>query len=765
MKRMALLGCALLAACGGKTTGSTREHELGTSTVAFDKKPAAQHASVVDPAFGFRSGYSNPGGMWMPVQMTLPLHVETFDKMGVKIPSATLADPLHEPLAAVVSLGGCTASFVSPEGLIITNHHCVQGALIQNSTKDHNLLQTGFLAKTRADEKSAGPSQRVMVVQSYKDVTKAMRDGLDAIKDPVARKEESENRLKQLIAACEKDRPWLRCSVSSFFGSGMYQLIEQLEIKDVRIAYVPARSVGNYGGEVDNWAWPRHTGDFSFFRAYVGKDGKPADYSPDNVPFKPAHWLKVSTAGLRESDFVMVAGYPGRTSRTETAAETHHDREWYYPYFIEYLNGRYKIAESHLKDDSDTAVKATTMKQFVQNSLENQQGTLEGLAKGDLLARKDELDKKIMAWAQQAGNEQHLAAIQKLEKMQAEKFRTARVDFDRRVAFAGSRLLGAALGFTRWAEERAKADETRKPGYQTRDLPRALASQKSFGRSFDRTLDRDDFRYALVRALQLPEADRPWLATLLGAKKGQKLDEKLVDKVLDGWYKATTLEGEALRLSLLEKGTTAELKKSKDPFVQAATRIWPLVKAQEKKDDAERGDLLLVSPSYVEGMRQVLGGALAPDANGTLRLTYGTVTPIAGTPKDAPARVFTVASQILAKNTGVEPFDAPAAHLAAIKAKKYGPYADASLGGELPVDFLSDVDTTGGNSGSPVMNDKGELVGLLFDGTKESVAGDVVYDSTTNRSIQLDIRYMLWTMDAVDGADQLLTEMGITPAL
>jgi hypothetical protein len=765
MKRMALLGCALLAACGGKTTGNTHEHELGTSTASFDKKPAAQHASAVDPAFGFRSGYSNPGGMWMPVQMTLPVHVATFGKMGVKIPSATLADPLREPLAAVVSLGGCTASFVSPDGLLITNHHCVQGALVQNSTKENNLLETGFLAKTRADEKSAGPSQRVLVVQAYKDVTKEMRDGLDAIKDPVARKEESEHRLKQQIAACENDRPWLRCSVSSFFGSGMYQLIEMLEIKDVRVAYVPARSVGNYGGEVDNWAWPRHTGDFSFFRAYVGKDGKPADYSPDNVPFKPAHWLKVSTAGLHESDFVMVAGYPGHTSRTETAAETHHDLEWSYPYYIEYLQGRYKIAESHIKDDTDTAVKAQTMKQFTQNSLENQQGTLEGLKKGDLLARKDELDKKIKAWAQQAGNEQHLAAIEKLEKMQAEKFRTARVDFDRRIAFGGSRLLGTALGFTRWAEERAKADDARKPGYQTRDLPRALAAQKSFGRSFDRTLDRDGFRYALVRALQLPEAERPWLATLLGAKKGQKVDEKLVDKVLDGWYKAPALEGEALRLSLLEKGTTATLKKSKDPFVQAALRIWPLVKAQEKKDDAERGERLLVSPSYVEGMRQVLGGALAPDANGTLRVTYGTVKPIAGTAKDAPARVFTVASQILQKNTGVEPFDAPAAHLAAIKSKKYGPYADASLGGELPVDFLSDLDTTGGNSGSPVMNDKGELVGLLFDGTKESVSSDVVFDSTTNRSIQLEIRYMLWTMDAVDGADALLTEMGITPSL
>jgi hypothetical protein len=677
----------------------------------------------------------------------------------------TLAEPLRAPLSSVVSIGGCTASFVSPEGLVVTNHHCVQGALVHNSTKANNLVDDGFLAKTRADEKSAGPTQRVMVVQAYKDITSAMRDGLEAINDPVARKEESENRLKQQIAACEKDRPWLRCNVSSFYGGGMYQLIEMLEIKDVRLVFVPARSVGDYGGEIDNWAWPRHTGDFSFFRAYVGKDGKPAEYSPDNVPFKSTSFLKVSTTGLRDSDFVMVAGYPGNTSRTQTAADTHHDVDWYYPYYIDYQQARHNIAAAHLKDNNDTAVKATRMKDSVGNVLENLQGTLAGLTKGDLLARKDALDRKIKEWAQKPGNEKHAAAIAKLEKIEADQFRTARVDFDRRVAFSASRLLGTAVSFTRWAEERTKADAARKPGYQNRDLPRAIDGQKAFVKSFDRTLDREGFRLALVRALKLPEADRPWLAALLGTKKGQKLDENLVDKTLDAWYKTTIIEDDKLRLSLLEKGTAAELKASKDPFVQAAQRIWPLVKAQEKQDDTERGELLLVSPSYVEGMRQVLGGALAPDANSTLRISYATVKGYATPTKDPATWPFTVASQIPAKDTGVDPFNAPAKHLAAIKSKKYGPYADASLGGELPVNFLSDLDTTGGSSGSPVMNDKGELVGLLFDGTKEGLAADVVFDSSTNRSIQLDIRYMLWTMDAVDGADHLLTEMGITPAL
>ena len=765
MKRNALLCAALVAGCGGGNKSVTPE--LGTSTHATNNHhgATATAAAAADPNLPFRQTYSNPGGMWMPFQMSLPQHVDTFNKMGVAMGSAVLANPLDEPLAAIVQLNGCTGSLVSPDGLVVTNHHCVQGALQYNSKPESNLIETGFLAKTREEELSGGPTQRVMVVQSYKDITKDMRDGLDAIKDPIARKEESEKRLKSQIAACEKDRPWLRCQVSSFFRGGMYQLIEMLEIKDVRLVYVPHRAVGNYGGEIDNWAWPRHTGDFSFYRAYVGKDGKPAEYSADNVPYKPKHWLKVSTAGLKPGDFVMVTGYPGRTSRTKTASEIHHSVEWELPYTLASLQERYKLAESHIGDKNDTAIKATTMKQGVQNYVEKYEGLLAGLKKGNLVAQKDALDAKVKAWAAQPGHEEYKAAIDKLEQLLADEFRTARVDFDREAALGGSKLLSTAFGFTRWAEERVKKNEDRKPGYQDRDMPRALAGQKSFARTFDRTLDREGFRLSLVRALQLPESDRPWLATLLGTKKGQKIDEAVIDKTLDAWYKATTIEDEKVRLDLLQKGTLKQLKASKDPFVQAAQRLWPSVKAEEKKEDARAGELMLVTPFYADAMKQVLGGVLASDANSTLRITYGTVKSFKPDSKDPADVPFTTATQILAKNTGTAPFDAPQKELEAIKAKKFGPYADASLGGEVAVCFLSDLDITNGNSGSPTLNDKGELVGLAFDGTKEGNASDVVFNPATTRTIHADARYMIWMMDAVDGADHLVKEMGLQPQL
>ena len=759
MKRILLssISLVLLAACGGNA-GSGQQ----PVTTAGRPAPNASNAPPSEKTT-FRLGYSNPGGMWMPAQMTLPQHVETFQKMGVQLDSKTLSDPLADPLASVVWLGGCTASFVSPEGLLVTNHHCVQGALQHNSTPNENLVENGFLAKTKADERSAGPAQRVMVAQAFRDVTKEVRDGLDKIADFGARKEEQEKRQKQLVAACEKDRPGTRCQVSSFFRGAQYMLIEMMELRDIRLVYAPARSVGNFGGEIDNWEWPRHTGDWSYYRAYVGKDGKPADYSKDNVPYQPKHFLKVSTKGLKPGDFVMITGYPGMTSRTATASEIHHNVEWAYPYRIAYYKDRYAIAEAHLKDGGETAIKATVAKQGIQNGLEKYEGIAQGMAKGDLLQQKDDLDKKAKAWAATPGHESYKTAIDRLETVLAEQRKTAQVDFDRNVAFSGSSLLSTALTIGRWAEERVKPDAERKQFFQDRDMPRAVAGQKQFAKSYDRTLDRANFRMSLLRAAKLPEADRPWLGTLLAAPKGTKIDEALVDKTLDAWYKAPALEDEKTRLDLLQKGTMKDLKASKDPFVQAAMRIWSTYRAEEKKSDAKAGELLALAPMYAEAMREALGGVLAPDANATLRITYGTVRALHPEAKDEANWPFTTGSQLLKKDTGKEPFNSPDKLLTAMKAKKFGTYADPTLGGELPIDFMSDLDITGGNSGSPTLNDKGELVGLAFDGNKEGLASDVVFDPKNTRTIQVDARYMLWVMDAVDGAHHLLKEMGVKP--
>jgi hypothetical protein len=768
MKRIPVLFLAV-AACGGK---GKQPAPVAAPPTAPAHAPDTANASPVvapptapDPHLDARKAYSDPGGMWLPRQMTLPLHEQNFQNMGVQLDAAKLSDPLNAPLNAVVSLGGCTGSFVSPDGLIVTNHHCVQGALQMNSTPEHNLVEDGFLARTKAEELSAGPSQHVMVATAIHDITKEMTDGLDKIKDPLARKKESEKRLKEQLAACEKGKDGVRCQIYAHFRGAEYQLIEYLDLKDVRLVYVPKRSVGDYGGEIDNWAWPRHTGDWSFYRAYVGKDGKPAEYAKDNVPFKPAHWLQVSTEGVKDHDFVMVAGYPGTTDRISTASEVHHDVEAFLPYLIDYLQQRYDLVEQLTKAGGETAIKAGVAKQFIQNSLEKETGVLKGMKSGDLLAQKDALDAKVKAWAAQKGHEDYKKAIDKLEQLIADDQKTWRQDFDLGTALGGSRLLGVAFQAIRMAEERPKKDADRKPGFQDRDMSRILAGQKAFAKQYDRTIDRATFKLMLTRAAKLPEADRPWLATFVGAKKGETIDEAKIDAALDALYKDTKLEDEQVRLDLMQKASTKDLKASKDPFLVLAEKLWPLFRAREDKEDRKTGERLLVSPKFAVAMREALEGNLAPDANLSLRITYGTVKSLKPDSTAEADWPFTVAHQILKKDTGKDPFNAPPELLAAIKKGDFGPYAQPWLGGDLPVNFLSDVDITGGNSGSPTLDGKGQLVGLAFDGNIEGVASDVVFNGAVTRTIHADVRYMLWVMDAVDHADNVLEEMGVKPVL
>ncbi|HUQ05102.1 MAG TPA: S46 family peptidase, partial [Kofleriaceae bacterium] len=731
----ALLFASLLC-CGGGG-GGARSSKVVT-------KPTAP--PVVDPALAARRAFANPGGMWMPRQMTLPVHARSLTAMGVAIDAAALADPLGEPLGAVVRLSGCTGSFVSPEGLIITNHHCVQTSLQVNATPDHNYVEDGFLAKTRADELPAGPAEHVLVTQAARDVTADITGGLADIADPGARTKEIEKREKTLVAACEKGRPGIRCEVESFYRGAEYQLIERLEIRDIRVVHAPARSIGNYGGEIDNWAWPRHTGDYSFLRAYVAKDGSSAEPSPENVPYQPKHWLKVASKPLAESDFVLVAGYPGSTERLTTYSEVKFDVDVTYPDAIEQIQEAYDVLEELQKKGGMTGIKAGMFKQFVQNALENYQGTLAGLKRGDSLARKQALDESVRAWAKAPGREDYAQAIESLEASFVEERGRAKTDSMFARAALGRGIFSTAHLIVRMAEERQKKDPDRKAGFQDRDLPDLVAQMKQLSAQYDADIDRAFMRRGLVRAMAMPEVDRPWLATMLGAKKGEAVSEALIDKRIEEWFAGTTLTDEKARLELLTKGTTKRLRGSKDPIIKAALAMRPALKEFEERHERWKGERVLLGPKYAVAMREALDGALAPDANFTLRLTYGTVK------RRGEGRPFTVASEIPAKDKGAEPFDAPKALLAAVKAKQWGPYEDPTLG-EVPVDFLSDVDTTGGNSGSPTLNDQGELVGLLFDGTIESVSSDVVFDPIITRSIHADIRYALWAMDVVDGAD------------
>lgn len=707
--------------------------------------------------------FKNPGGMWMPEQLGPQGGV--LKSIGLELDPKDLSQPTAFPLGAVVSLGGCSASFVSDDGLVITNHHCSVGALQLNSTAKENLLEEGYVAKTRADERWNGPAARVYVTQSFRDVTRDVASGLADIKDPVARAKKVEERQKSLIAACEKGHPELRCSVAEYYGGAEYRLIEQLEIKDVRLVFAPHDQIGNYGGEIDNWRWPRHSGDVAIFRAYVGKDNKPAEHSASNVPYHPPHHLKLPTKPLEAGDLVMVAGYPGRTNRLRTSAEVKESTSFYYPNRIKWCEENIALLDELKKQDKDLAIKATPLWRGLSNVLTKMRGIMDGLGKGGLGAQKAAVDADLEAWiqadpARKASFGGVLADIAKLiDSREATREEDAALQQMTRVVT----LYDAASTIAHMAEERGKPDAERDPAFQERNWKRLEQEQETTQKRYDRRLDRALLKLALQRALAIPEKQRPEFVVAILGKKGP-YDDKKIEAAIDKLFAKTSLESLEERLKLLRSATPADLKKSKDPLVQLAAKLRPAHKAMEERERAFDGAMVLLRPKFIAALQQHDSKPIAPDANGTLRITYGTVRGYRPKPEAPEFRPFTVASEIPQKHTGKHPFNAPAYLLGPIGEKKFGPYASAQLGGELPVDFLSDLDITGGNSGSATLNGRGEIVGLAFDGNYEAMASDWLFMPEITRTIHVDIRYVMWLLDVVYPGHHILKEMGGTPA-
>jgi hypothetical protein len=706
--------------------------------------------------------------MWMPSQ--IPALASEARAAGLELDPSVLADPKKEPLAAVVSLGGCSASFVSKKGLVITNHHCVTGALQHNSDpkagKDY--IHDGFSAKTLADEPWAGPGSRVLVTERITDVTEQVTKGLADLRDPAKRYAELEARTKKLIADCEAADPKKarRCSVTSFFGGGEWRLVEQLELRDVRLVFAPAEGIGNFGGETDNWRWPRHVGDFSFFRAYVGKDGAPADYSPDNVPYEPASILPIAKEGIRAGDFVAVAGYPGSTDRLRTADELEDEATFGYARKIKMCDDFLGLFEGLAKTDPDLAVKTETWVRGCGNARTFWKGVLDGFAKAGVQAKKRATDDGLAASTDPKVKAALGDALARMKKL-ADAKKAGRVDeADVNDALRFVTLLGAAHGIVRMAEERPKPDAERDPAYQDRNAKRLREQQQRATKTYDRRIDEAALHLALKRALSVPEGAKGPLAKALFGAKGAPANDALAQgkKRIADLFDKTTLGDEKARLELLEKAKPADLAKSKDPLLALARELRQTTKKADDRDKATSGELVLLRPKYVAALRAAAGRELAPDANGTLRITFGQVRGYQPAPDKPLFFPQTKLAEVVAKHQGKGEFDAPVALLEAAKAGKRGRYLDAALG-DVPVDFLSNLDTTGGNSGSPTLNARGELCGLLFDGNYEAMASDWVFLPELTRSIHVDIRYVLWVLDAVYHADRVLGELGVTPEL
>ncbi|MGZ3184975.1 MAG: S46 family peptidase [Telluria sp.] len=686
-------------------------------------------------------------GQWQPHQ--LPQLKAELKRIGITIPAEKLADLSKHPMSAIVSTGGCSASFVSPDGLIVTNHHCGYAAIQRNSTPEHNYIANGYLARTRADELPGGPTLNVYVTDKVENVTDKVLKGLPASLSGRAFHEAVEGRIKALIAECETDKAY-RCTVPAFHRGLEYYRIRQMMIRDVRLVYAPANGLGDFGGDIDNFEFPRHVGDFSFLRAYVGKDGRPADYAKDNVPYKSKDFLVVSAEGLKQGDPILLAGYPGRTSRYKLPSEIRFARDVNYPARVADITADLAVIDAATQGNEAYKVRYASVVKGWNNVLKKTQGLMDGFARKDIAAIKDVQDAEFRQWYAKHQGGASKTMLADLDGLIKQDMDLSNEELGYGVA-TNSDLLRSARTLYRLALERQKPDAEREAGFQERDVFFIKSRLSRLEQSYAGSVDEARYAAALQRYQKLPAPmHAKGIEALLPAPAA-----------LPAMYQQSELGDTAKRLAWLDR-KPADFEQSQDPFIQLAVRMQPAALDLENRRKEVDGNLERAVPQYMAAViawKKSQGKPVYPDANSTLRVTFGTVDSYV--PRDGITKgPFTTVEGILEKQTGKEPFNAPQALLDAIKAKRYGVFRDPVLK-TVPVDFLSSADTTGGNSGSAVMNKRGELVGLNFDSTYESITKDWYFDSAITRAIHVDIRYMLWVMQQVDHADNVLKEMTI----
>lgn len=683
------------------------------------------------------------------------LHRLNLKQLGFRIDAKTLYNPNGVSLIdAIVQVGGCTGSFVSNEGLVITNHHCVFGSVSSASTKENDYVTEGFLAAERSKELPAR-GMTIRITQYYRDVSKEVLGAVDDAMPLAERARAIQKKMSDIGAEAEKQNPGKQAQVSEMFAGRTYVLFIYDQIKDVRLVYVPQRSIGEFGGEDDNWVWPRHTGDFSFVRAYVAPDGSPSEYSEKNVPYKPRTFLKVNANGVDENDFVFILGYPGRTFRHQPSGFLKYDEQVRLKYVAEFFDWQIRLMERAGKDDRATAMKFEPRIKGLANTMKNFRGKVKGLERLQLVQRKLDEEKALQGFIE--GDEQRKV-----------KYRTVLKDlnslYDEMLDNAGRELFLDAFAstptlFTRAstiyeaALERQKPDSQRATAFSDKNLNAFRQSLKRSYSSHDDGVDRAIFTELLRRGSLLKGSER--IGPLEAIATPTQSGTAFVDRV----YSASALRTEDGALGMLDK-PLQELEGLNDPFIALAKAMRPIMQELREVRQRRNGAISKLYPLYLEVKESFQKASFIPDANSTLRLTFGRIKGYS--PVDATSYApITTLTGVLQKSTGEPPYyNTPQKLIDQARAKNYGRFAHKRLK-DVPVGILYNTDTTGGNSGSPVMDAGGELVGVNFDRAYEATINDYAWSDSYSRSIAVDIRYVLWVTEKVGGAGYLLNEMGV----
>ncbi len=681
-------------------------------------------------------------------------------KAGLKLSIKEVYNPEGVSLVdALVNLSGCTGSFISDQGLIITNHHCAYGAIARSSTVEKNYLDNGFHA-TNFEEEIPSPGYTARIIESYQDVSDQVLEAIKNINDPLERTKALAAKTKSIAEAAANEKESIVADVSEMFAGKTYVLFKYRIIRDVRLVYAPPQSIGNFGGETDNWVWPRHTGDFSLMRAYVAPDGKAAAYAKENIPFKPKKFLRINPKGVEEGDFTFILGYPGRTFRHRPAEFIKYQQEYLMPFVAN--NYEYAIKtmqELSLGDKAKKLAFASRIKGLA-NTMKNYQGKLSGLKKINLVDQKFEEEKQLQKFIdaepklkQQFGN--IFADIHNIYK---EINSTANADLWVRQVNSFSPSLSLASFVLNYTEEMQKPEAERRPAFQEKGLKQTLAQVQNMKSGYNADFEKAMLSKMLLDASKLKQPSR--VAAVDYLLEGKSVNpESIFAEFIDKYVINSKIMQKEYFESLLTK-KPEELLSSGDQLFSFASKIKLQSQASEKSAQISEGKLNKLYGVLVDVKMLWKKTNFIPDANSTLRLTYGYVKGY--NPADAVYyEPFTSIDGVIEKgNTGEEDFVVPDKLRTLYEKKDFGKYVSGRTK-KLPIALLYNMDTTGGNSGSPILDAYGNLIGVNFDRAYGATINDFAWNESYSRSIGVDIRYVLWVLDKFSGAENILKEIGV----
>jgi Peptidase S46 len=697
-------------------------------------------------------------GMFLPDTLN-QLPIKKLQQRGLKIPLADIFNPAGPSIKdAVVIVDGGTGEFLSADGLMLTNHHVAFDALAAASDPSKDYATNGYLAHNRSEELPA-KDYTVSITQELKEVTADVLGGITETMSPEERAAAISTKSRNLEAASAKPTEHIIARVLPLNEGLSYYLFTYLVLEDVRIVYAPPKNIGFFGGDPDNFEWPRHDGDFTFMRAYVGPDGKPAEYSTKNIPYKPKKFLSISLGGVKENEFVMVLGYPGSTRRYRESYSLAYNQDVFMPFFVDLFTEQMEALQNAGKNNRALQIKLQSRIFEISNTLKDFEGSVLAMRRNGVVDQRRATEADFTRWVNANPDRQKkygevLPSIQKaydeLLKTQPRDMVVPQLLDDDLLQVLGVVNLIAA------DNEKPKAQ--RNPNLAAL-VARARAALPGIFAERMPGYERQLLAFFLRKAADLPANQKiESVEKLFGNLPGDarvRAEEEFARTLTDSKNFKTP---EAI--SALFDMTSTQLRQLNEPLLDFAEQLAELNSEIGPRTNAFNALMSRWRPLLMQGMIEMSGNKAYPDANRTLRFTYGEVKGYV--PRDAASyQPFTTLAGVIEKDTGREPFDVPAKLKELYRAHDFGPYAD---GDNVPVNFLSTTDIIGGNSGSPIMNGRGEQIGIIFDGNYEGLGNDFFYNDAKDRAIAVDIRYVLFIADKFGGAGYLLKELDIKNA-